>query len=190
MKRLNRFFAASAAELRNLRTLTLAAVLTALYAVTYSPFAGNIVIVPGLIELRLGFLVVAVAGMLFGPCVSMLVALLGDFIGTIIFYGGSFFLGYPLLWMLMGLIFGCFFYRCKVSIPRVIGASVVYTVVIRQLLTPFCQALTGYGKFEVLFASRIILNAVMLPVTALLLLAVLRAVGTLYRRIGSAAYIK
>lgn len=187
MKRCKEFFAESAAELKNPRTLVLAALLTAIYAVSYSPFAGNIIIVPGLFEIRFGFLVLAVAGALLGPCAAMLVALLGDFTGTIIFYGGSFFLAYPLIWILTGLLFGCFFYREKLSLPRIVCAAVVYTVLVRQILTPLAQAASGYGGFKALFFPRILLNAVMLPVNVVLLLFVLRTVCGIYRRIVRAA---
>lgn len=182
LKRISAFFAVSAGELKNLRSLTLASVLTAIYAVSYSPIAGNIVIVPGLIELRFGFLAIAVAAMLLGPVMGMLVALLGDVLGTILFYGGSFFWGYTISWVLMGFVFGCFLYKYKISSLRIIGATVFHTVFINQFLVTYWQSFLGFGAFDALFTTRLIRNAIMLPVNIVLLFVVLKGVLSVYRR--------
>jgi ECF transporter S component (folate family) len=182
------FFLESAAELKNLRSLTFASLLTALYAVTYSPVAGTIMLVPGLIEIRLGYLVVAVAGMMFGPVVGVLVAVLGDLIGSLLFYGGSFAFGYTLVWAVMGFGFGCALYRMRVSIPRVLWATAFSVVVIRQVLTSFMQYVTGFGPFWELFTSRLLLNLLMTPVNAILLFIVLRAVHKAYSRMIRTAH--
>lgn len=186
-KRMTTFVLGAAGELKQVRSLTLAALLIAIYAVTYSPFAGNIIIVPGLIELRFGFLAIALAGMLLGPFMAMFVAVLGDFVGTILFYGGSFFFGYPISWTLMGLIFGCFLYKEQLSTARIIAASVVSTVVIDQCLTTLWQTFMGFGTFEALFVSRILRNVIMLPVKTILLVLLLRSVMAIYRKVRRTA---
>lgn len=175
-------FVDSVRELKTVRSLTMASLLVAIYAVTYSPFAGNVIIVPGLIELRFGFLAIALAGMLLGPIPAMLVAVLGDFIGTILFYGGSFFFGYPISWAIMGLIFGCFLYKEQMSTARIIGASVISTVLVDQCLTTLWQTVMGMGTFKALFIARILKNAVMLPVKVILLVLVLRGVMAIYQK--------
>lgn len=183
------FWKNAVGELKNVRSLTLASLLTAIYAVTYSPFAGNFVIVPGLIEIRLGFVAVAVAGMLCGPVMAMLVAVLGDFIGTILFYGGSFFFGYTFTWVVMGLIFGCFLYRHKTSLPRVIGAMLADLVVVKLLLTTWCQTLmfSSTETFGALLVTRVVRNLIFLPFNTILLLVVVRCVMGIYRRVRHTA---
>lgn len=188
MNRVRLFFKASAAELKNLRSLTLASFLTAIYAVSYSPVAGNFVLVPGLVEIRFGFLAVAIAGAIFGPVVAVLVAVLGDLLGSMLFYGGAFAFGYTAIWAVMAFGFGCILYRMKLTVPRLAGAAVFHAVVIRGLLTPLMQAALGYGPFRALFMSRMVINLVMLPVNAILLFLVLRAVAPVYQRIGGSAY--
>lgn len=190
MKSIHAFFQASAAELKNLRSLTLASFLAAIYAVSYAPFAGNIIIVPGLVEIRLGFLAIAVAAMMFGPIVASMVALIGDFLGTIFFYGGSFVLGYTVTWVLMGFAFGCFLYKNRVTIPRMLGAMIFYTVVINLFITTLLQSLLGYGAFWPLFYSRLVFRLIMFPVNTILLILVLRSVDAVYHRIGRTAYTK
>lgn len=187
MKRLKAFFSSSASELRNLRSLTLASFLVAIYAVSYSPVAGNFIIAPGLVEIRFGYLAVAAAALMFGPVVAALVAVLGDLLGSVLFYGGSFAFGYTAVWAVMGFGFGCFLYRMKTTLPRLAGAAAFYAVVVRGVLTPLLQSLLGYGPFAALFVSRLPLNLVMFPVNTILLVLVLRGVSAVYSRMARAA---
>lgn len=176
-------FAESAGELKNLRSLSMAALLAAIYAVSYSPFAGNFIIVPGVIEIRFGFLAIAVAGMLFGPVVAAVSAVIGDIAGTLLFYGGAFFWGYTLSWLLLGIVFGLFFYKNQVSLPRIIGSMLFNTCVINLLLTTKWEQMMGFGTFEGLFFKRLLLNAVMLPVNTIALVMVLKACRTAFHRL-------
>ena len=184
MNRLKVYFSAAAGELKSVRTLTLASFLTAIYAVSYSPVAGNFVIVPGLIEFRFGFLAIAVAAMMFGPIVGMLVAVLGDLLGTVLFYGGGFFIWYTVTWALMGFGFGCFLYKMRITAPRMLGAMLFNTCIISQLLTPLIQSWMQMGPFPALFVSRIIRTLVMFTVNTILLFLVLRGVTSVYGRIS------
>lgn len=171
------------AELKNPRSLTLGALLAAIYAVSYSPVAGNFVIVPGVIEIRFGFIAIAVVAALSGPVMAALVAFIGDIIGTLLFYGGSFFWGYTLSWVLLGIVFGVFFYKEKISVPRVIFSMLFNTCIINLLLTTKWEQMMGFGTFEALFVKRLMLNIIMLPVNTILLFLVLRAVCAAYGRL-------
>lgn len=177
--------ASSLAEIRSVRSLTLTACLAAIYAVSYSPVAGNFIIVPGMIEIRFGFIAIAVAAALCGPVMAALAAVIGDILGTLLFYGGAFFWGYTLSWTLMGLAFGFFFYREKVSLPRVIGAMLFNTFIINLIFTTKWEQMMGFGTFEALFLKRLALNFVMLPVNTILLAPVLRGVCSVYRRLAA-----
>lgn len=180
-------FAHSTRELKSLRNLTFAAVLSALYAITYMPYIGNIIIVKGVVEIRFGFLIIAMAAMLYGPVVGSIVAMIGDLLGSILFYGGEFIIGYTFTWMLQGVVFGLFFYKCIVSIPRVIGAVTVNTVVVNLLITTTLQMLTMKDvTFQALLVQRLPLNLGMFPVRCILLYAVLRLTRELYRRLSRA----
>lgn len=183
-------FASSAGELKNLRSLTLASFLAAIYAVSYSPVAGNFMIIPGMIEIRFGFIAIAVAAMLFGPVVAGIVAVIGDILGTILFYGGSFFWGYTLSWLLQGIMFGIFFYKEKISTSRIIGAMLFNTCIINLLLSTKWEELMGFGVFPALFIKRLPHNLIMLPVNIILLIAILRGVSSVYHKIGKAATLK
>lgn len=183
MQKISSMFINSAAELKNLRSLTLAAFLAAIYAVSYSPAAGNLIVIPGVIEIRFGFLAIAVAAALFGPVMAGLVAVIGDILGTILFYGGAFFWGYTLSWLILGIALGLFFYKEKITLPRIIAAMVFNTCIINLLLTTYWETLMGFGVFEALFLKRIFHNIVMLPVNIILTTAVLRTVCAVYHKV-------
>jgi ECF transporter S component (folate family) len=176
-------FTESRAELKNLRTLTTAAILAAIYAVSYYPFVTNIILIPGVIEIRFGFLAIAVAAMLYGPVVAPIVAVVGDILGTILFYGGSFFWGYTVSWLLQGIVFGLFFYKLRFSFPRTVGCMVFNTVVFNLLLTTKWEEMMGFGTFEGLFAKRILHNIIMFPINILVAYILLRGVATLYEKV-------
>lgn len=175
----------SLAEIRSVKSLTLTACLAAIYAVSYSPVAGNFIIVPGVIEIRFGFIAIAAAAALCGPVMAAMAAVIGDILGTLVFYGGGFFWGYTFSWALMGLVFGLFFYKEKISIPRVIGAMLFNTFIINLIFTTKWEQMMGFGTFEALFLKRFVLNLVMLPVNTILLAPVLRIVCSVYRRLAA-----
>lgn len=57
-------------------------------------------------QMNLGFLPIAVAGYLFGPISAMIVAGLGDILGTLIFGTGAYFPGFTVTALIVGLIYG------------------------------------------------------------------------------------
>lgn len=184
---MSKLFARSMEELRSLRSLVLASLLAAVYAVSYAPFVGNIIIIRGVIEIRFGFIAVAVCGMLFGPVMAALTAVIGDFIGVFLFYGGGFFWGYTLSWMLLGIVFGLFFYKERLSAARIIGSMLFNTCVINLLLTTKWEEMMGFGTFEALFWKRLALNVFMLPVNTILLFLVLHGALSAYRKMRRTA---
>jgi ECF transporter S component (folate family) len=187
VQRIRNTIAQSAAEFKSARGLALAGLLAAVYAVTYSPLAGNIVIVPGVFEIRLGFIAIAAAATLLGPLPAALAAITGDFIGTLLFYGGSFFWGYTFSWALMGFGFGLILYKEKTSVKRIVAASLFDTIVIDLLLTTAWQVLMGFSpSYTALFIARIPRNLALLPVSALLLLVSLRALCAACKKIPGA----
>ena len=170
-------------EFRNPRALTMASLLTAIYAVSYYPAIGRFMIVPGFIEIRFGFIVLAVAAALFGPFMAAIVAFLGDVTGVLLFSGASFFWGFTINWIILGFVFGLCFYKEKVTLPRIVCAMLFNTCVISFLLTPVWLQMMSGRPFWEWFLLRLPLNAAMLPVNIILLFFVLRTVCTVYGRV-------
>lgn len=68
---------------------------------------GNLVQIPTPIkQLNFGFLPIAVSGYLFGPIGGLLVATLGDVIGTLLFGTGAYFPGFTITAALVGIVYG------------------------------------------------------------------------------------
>lgn len=61
-------------------------------------------------QMNFGFLPIAVAGYLFGPVGGLLVAALGDVIGTLLFGTGAYFPGFTVTAALVGLVYGFVLY--------------------------------------------------------------------------------
>ena len=68
----------------------------------------KIVIIPNVLVLSLGFMPLALSGMLFGVVPTVVVAVVADIIGALIFSSGSFYFGYTLTAFATGLFFGLF----------------------------------------------------------------------------------
>jgi ECF transporter S component (folate family) len=187
MQKIRETLAQSAAEFKSARGLALAGLLAAVYAVTYSPLAGNIVIIQGVFEIRLGFIAIAAAAALLGPLPAAAAAVTGDLIGTVLFYGGSFFWGYTLSWALMGFGFGLILYKERVSVGRIVAASTFNTVVINMVFTTAWQVLMGFSpSYAALFVSRLPRNLALWPLNTLLLLVCLRALCAAYKKLPGA----
>jgi len=61
-------------------------------------------------QMNLGFLPIAAAGYLLGPVGALVVAVLGDVLGTLIFGTGAYFAGFTVTAALVGLIYGWMMY--------------------------------------------------------------------------------
>ena len=170
-------------ELKNPRSLTAASLLVAIYAISYYPAVGRFMIIPGFIEIRFGFIALAVAAALFGPFMAVIVAFLGDITGVLLFSGASFFWGFTLNWMLLAFVFGLCFYKEKITLPRIVCAMLFNTCAISSILTPFWLQMMSGRTFQEWFLLRLPLNAAMLPVNIALLYLALRAVCTAYGRV-------
>lgn len=184
MKGFLSLFTESAREFSKLRTITVTAVLIALY-----------VILEGLFSLRIGpyikinfaFLAIAVIGMLYGPTIAMVAAALCDILGFIVKPQGGFLIAFTLISMITGLIYGICLYNKS-------GRSLVKASLVARLLdTVICNlilntvALMHYGFIPATIAdkamlTRLIKNAVEYPIYAALLIGLLAIVLTIYKR--------
>lgn len=69
------------------------------------------------VRIGLGFTALVIAGIFYGPVAAAIVGGLGDFIGSIAFPTGSYFPGFTLTQILMGLVFGFALYRKYYNAP-------------------------------------------------------------------------
>ena len=132
-----------------------------------------------LIELRFAYLPIAASGMLFGPAIGGIVGMLADILGYLVRPTGPFFPGFTISTAVSGIIFGAFFYKKKLTVPRVIVANLVETVVVSLLLNTFNLMILYGNPFWAVLSAKLLKNAVMFPINTVLLLLVLRALDRL-----------
>ena len=141
MTRLATLFTCSFRRLKEVRTVTVCAML------------GAIAIVLGSLSIDLG------------PSVRIGAL---DILKYMIKPVGGFFPGFTLVAMLAGVIYGSFYYRKPLSLGRVFAAHLVVSLVCNVLLNTLCLSLL-YGKaFMVLLPPRVIKNLIMWPIDSLI----------------------
>lgn len=160
----------------NTRTLSLAALLTALEIVLsrfLSISAWNT-------KIGFAFVPVVLAALLLGPLWAGAVAALADFLGAILFPVGAFFPGFTFTAFLMGLCYGLFLHR-KQNLPRILGAVAVHQLVLSLLLNTFWISVLYGSPFGPLLLSRLPQCALLAAVQLALIPALVRLLPQLKR---------
>ncbi len=132
-------------------------------------------------QMNFGFLPIAVGGYLFGPLGGLLVATIGDVIGTLLFGAGAYFPGFTVTAALVGVLYGLilspkyhpWFYKfCKsrkseLAVRALLGsiaASAIYLFLNSYWLTIF----TGKG-FWVLLLGRLPFYLIEIPIITIVI---------------------
>lgn len=121
-------------ELKKPSSLATIAMLLALCVVLGIFGNFTLAIFGNMVKIKFTFLPIAVAGSLFGPLPALLVGALGDVLAFILAPSGAYIPGFTVSAALTGLIYGCFFYRNRINLPRVIAAWCVNTLVVETFL--------------------------------------------------------
>ncbi len=162
----------------NTRTLSLAALLTALEIVLsrfLSISAWNT-------KIGFAFVPVVLAALLLGPLWAGIVAALADFLGAMLFPVGAFFPGFTLTAFLMGLCYGLFLHR-KQSLPRILGAVAVHQLALSLLLNTLWISVLYGSTFGPLLLSRLPQCALLAAVQLALIPALVRLLPRLKRSV-------
>lgn len=135
------------------------------------------------IEIRLGFIIIATAGMLGGPLMGLCVGSLGDVVKMLVTggKGSAFFFGFTISYALMGFLFGLVLYRCKVTVGRAIAASICEFLISIFINTYNLTILYG-NPYKALFISRLPKSSIMLVINSVLLFVILKALQTAFTR--------
>lgn len=163
------------------KDLTLLAMLTALNVVMAEILKFRII--PGTLELSLGFIPIAVTGMLFGPAASITVAVIADIIGAAIFAGGNFYLGYTLTAFCTGLFYGLLLRGEPIKLWKILLAQALVSLICYAGLNTLWSYLMGYGRSMEYITTRLIVNAVAYPIYSFVLYLLLKYRRTLERAI-------
>lgn len=164
MKKLATLFQDSYNELKSVKTVTTMAMFAAIGIIL-----GSLTIQIGDF-IKIGFSTIAnqFVYYLFGPAVGCFFGGALDIFKYFIKPTGAFFPGWTLSAMVAGVLYGCFFYKKKLSIWRVLAAELTVSVVCNMLLgTLWLDMMYGKGFF-VLLPVRVIKNLAMWPVNSFL----------------------
>lgn len=170
---------ASLEELKNLRSLTLCALLIALH-VLLNMFSFYIV---GQIKVSFAYLALAVIAMLFGPVTAAFAGGISEFVGYLFnSAAGAYHPGFTLTTMLAGFVMGLFFYRRDIKLWRIISARLCVNLLLNiGINTIWVMQMVGKA-YLVLLPPRTWKNLVLLPVEVFLIFAVFKTVQAVERR--------
>lgn len=135
------------------------------------------------LRLSFDFLMTAASGMLFGPVVAGLQAVLADLLGVILFPKGAYFPGFTLTALLGGLIYGLALYQRPWSWPRLLLAKGLINVLLNTLLNTYWLTLLQGQAMGVLLLPRLLKNLALLPIEVALLLVLAQVLTRLSTRI-------
>lgn len=164
MRRIKTQFTDSFQELKDIRTLTAAAmfltiaVLLGFYRLQVTEY------------IRIGFDFIAkeLTGMFFGPVVGCVVGGLSDIIAYMVKPVGGYFPGFTISAMFGGLIYGVILYKRPVSLLRIIAANSIVTVLINLLLNTYWLKILYGDAFLALLPVRAFKQLLMLPIEVML----------------------
>lgn len=176
------YWRCAARELRNLRTICLAAVFAGLIVAIetlYVPVGENL-------RLMFSFLPLSLCGSICGPVVSMLVGVVSDVLGAALFPSGAFFPGYTLTAVVSTLLYGLFLYRQRITILRLFCCKLCVNLFANVLLNSVWSAVLMGKAYLYYLGKSVVKNALLLPLETLLLALMFCALYPLLRRYGVA----
>lgn len=135
-----------------------------------------------LIELRFGFLPLAVSASLFGPLTGLVFGGLSDILGYLVRPTGPFFPGFTISAMVSGCLYGLILYRKELKLWRLLLVQLLHSVIVSMGLNTLWLSML-YGKaFIPVLTSRLLKTVLMFPVNTLLLWVVLKLVLRLWEK--------
>ena len=167
---MKKLFRDSLLELKNLRSLVMAALLLAI-AVVLGFFTLQLT---EFIKIGFAYIANEFAGMMFGPVVGAIIGATADILKYMVNPTGPFFPGFTISGFCGGLIYGIVLYKKPLSVKRVIIANTLVTILVNLLLNTYWLTLLYGNAYMALLPARIIKQFIMLPIEVVLFYAVAR----------------
>ncbi len=164
MKKIKALFADSFQELKEVRTLAMAAMLLAIAVV----LGFYTVQVTESLKIGFAYLPNELAGMMFGPTVGAIVGGTADVLKFLVNPTGPYFPGFTISGICGGLIYGCVLYKKPLQLWRVILANGLVTLLVNLGLNTYWVSLLYGNAFLVLLPARFVKQIVMLPMEVIL----------------------
>lgn len=158
-------------------------VLMALFIVLEIVCTGILKVNVGFLRISLTFIPYAICGYLLGPVKGMLVGILADIIGFILFPQGTYFPGFTVSAALSGGLYG--FLKGKTGKSLVMGlgiVTIINSIIMNVILnTVWLQMLLG-KSWSVMIYERIVKNAITTPLEIIVLIAVFKGLKPIFER--------
>ncbi len=175
------FWIASVKEFKHLRTLVIAALLSAISIA----MGGLFIPVSESLRVYFSFIPRAILGAVCGPVVGLVAGAVIDLTEFFLFPTGfSFFPGYTLNTMLGVFFYGLFLYRQKPNLPRLAGARICIAYLINVGLGSLWNAILLGKAFWFYAAKSLVKNTVMIPIEVIILLVLFKALEPILQRSG------
>ena len=161
MEKNKNMFLSSAKELKSVPALAMCAMFAALALILNSVASG----IPN-----------QIVDYLFGPITGGLFAGILDLVKYFMKPDGAFFFGFTFNAMLAAFIYGCFYYRQKLTLKRVLIAKLVVVLVVNVVLnTLWLDMLYGKG-FLAILPARAVKNLIMWPIDSFIFFTITRLI--------------
>jgi ECF transporter S component (folate family) len=170
---------------KNIRALTVTAMLIALTIV--GDTLPVLRIIPGVIEIRFGFIFLATIAFLFGPALGFSAGVISNVISFLVFPGGVFNPLFDLNKGLEGIFYASFLYKknakSKYFIIRIAAARICVNVICNMIIRTALLIQSGaLANSWVAISPRIVSNAARLPVDIMLLIIILTFTAKIAQR--------
>lgn len=165
------YWRAAAREVKDLRMLTLAAIVVALRIVLsglYIPLGDNL-------NIFFGYFVNSLGAAIYGPVMALLSGFATDVLGYFVHPTGAFFPGYVLSTMMGSFFYALFLYRARINLVRVILAKLSVNLLVNVGLGALWSAMLYSKGYYYYLVKGLAKNIGMLPLEVLLLWLFLKA---------------
>lgn len=135
-----------------------------------------------ILRISLGFIPLALSGMLFGPLTGGITAALSDILGMMILPSGAYFPGFTFSAFCSGCIYGIFLHKKERSLLRTaLAVTLIISVVDLGLNTLWLSFITGKAALILLW-PRLTKSLLILPVQVFLIHTLCRSVADTFSR--------
>lgn len=125
---------------------------------------------------------------LFGPIIGGIFGAVTDILNYIVKPSGGFFPGFTFNKMLEGFLFGAILYKKPIKIPRIFAAQFLVKLIVNCGFNTLWLCVMYGQAVRVLLPSRLIKNAVMLPIDTVITFFVLTTAVSILRQLRSGTH--
>lgn len=163
-------FVLSSRELQDVKKLSICAMLLALRVVV-GYFSNALLAAYPDIKIGFNFLPIAIAAMLLGPVAGGLVGGLGDILSFLIMPMGSYFPGWTINGILVGILYGVFLYKTETKLlPKLIICEIITNIGIEVLLGSLWMLIQFEKAFFLMAGIRAVKCIIAIPAETILVL--------------------